>query len=147
LRNARPLRDIWTGETLAFLERKRKPLVRTPRHGLFLRFGSPPRRRSWNHWDDIPEKGISVYAFVRRGRYVIPHIPRFPYIEEADGLQAFFWLRQAYVVKGTTMRCRGSDNEPLLRTCRVVRKATAHMFRGERMRQRALAGKITLLLV
>ena len=87
---------------------------------IYVRFGDiPAEGRSWNHLLGQPECGVSVYEALERNGSVQVILPRLdtPVLVSLSGVNE----RPMYEVEGEWVGI-GSDGEPLLQPCRIVRE-------------------------
>lgn len=94
----------------------------TPPSGLLIlvRYGDlPPNCRSKNYLTETLEDGVSAYEAIVRGDLIQIILPSV----ESSGLVSLSGIndRPLYEVAGVLVG-RGSDGEPLLNPCRIVRK-------------------------
>jgi len=87
---------------------------------VYIRFGKiPSSKKSLNHLTETLERGVSVYEAVDEdGKYKV--ILPSPTTSSCVGLSGCL-ERQVYLVEGNLIG-EGSDREPLLENCKVVKK-------------------------
>lgn len=105
---------------------------------LFVRFGPlPANGRSWNSRDNHAEAGVSVYEAVERDGCIQLLVPSWGDITVLTTMGMCMDGHQgrmkdpcpAFEVEGRLVG-RGSDNEPLLRPCGIVRPLQPDAFAG-----------------
>jgi hypothetical protein len=91
---------------------------------VFVRFGKIPLiGKSYNYRDKVYEEGVSCYyAWNVRGKYVIDVVGG-PFL-----YSGYKGSKSLYLVKGDKLDVSGSDGEPLLGNCQIIKKIKTDKF-------------------